>query len=51
MLAPAAKDGTEHGKPPAHGALAETKPSPAGVGSVITRLVASDGPLLVTVMV
>ena len=43
-FAPAASDGTEHGKPVSHGAVAETKLRPVGVGSVMSSAVASEGP-------
>ena len=49
--APAASVPRSHGNPPAHGALAETNASPAGVGSSSTTFAALDGPLLVTASV
>ena len=38
-----------HGKPPAHGAPAETNVRPGGAGSVTIALVALSGPAFVTV--
>jgi hypothetical protein len=46
--APFARAPSAHGKPPAHGADAETKERFAGVGSPSCTAGASDGPLFVT---
>src|ERR1700712_3513725 len=47
-LAPRASVPSAHGKPPAHGAVAEAKVRPAGLGSSRVTPLAGDGPLLIT---
>ena len=49
--APLAMSPSGHGKPPVHGALAETNASPAGVGSASETALAVLGPLLCTAIV
>src|SRR5262252_3743548 len=48
--APATIVPSEHGKPPLHAPLADTKVSPVGVGSLSVTFAASDGPASVTVI-
>src|SRR5262245_7935557 len=45
---PAGRSPSEQGKPPAHGAVAETKVVPDGAGSARTTAVAVPGPRLRT---
>jgi hypothetical protein len=51
VVAPFASVPNAHGKPPAHGAVADTKVKPAGVGSTSDTVCAFDGPLFVTASV
>ena len=51
VLAPTGNAASVHGNPLAHGAPADTKVSPAGVGSASTGSGTASGPWLVTTIV